>query len=71
MKKSKHQENIKNTGESKGWKVTLWSVDVGCRGFPAVSLRNYLRDIGYSGAELLIRSRWVAYSFSNSNWYTD
>ena len=50
MKKSKNQE-IVNAGESKGWKVTLWSVEVGCRGFLAVSLGNYLRDIGFSGAE--------------------
>ena len=50
LKKSKYQE-IVNAGESKGWKVTLWSVEVGCRGFPAVSLVNYPRDIGFSGAE--------------------
>ena len=33
-------------GESKGWKVTLWSMEVACIGFPTVSLGNYLRDTG-------------------------
>ena len=33
VKKSKYQD-IANPGESKGLKVILWSVEVGCRGFP-------------------------------------
>ena len=48
LKKSKYQVNA---GERKDWKVTLWSVEEGCRGFPAVSLGNYLRDIGFSSQE--------------------
>ena len=70
LKKSKYQE-IVSAGESKGWKVTLWSVEVGCRGFPAVSLGNYLRDIGFSGAERTKHQKLVgeiAQSASNSIW---
>ena len=41
LKKSKYQE-IVNADETKGLKVTLWSVEMGCRGFPAVSVYNYI-----------------------------
>ena len=70
LKRSKYQE-IVNAGESKGWKVTLWSVEVGCRGFPAVSLGNYLRDIGFSGSERtkqLKKMGEIAQNASNSIW---
>ena len=50
LKKRKYQELV-DAGESKGSKVTLWSVEMGYRGFPVVSLGNYLRDIGFSGAD--------------------
>ena len=70
LKKSKYKE-IVEAGENKGWKVMLWSVEVGCRGFPAASLGNYLRDIGFSGAErakLVRRIGDIAQSASNAIW---
>ena len=51
LKKSEYQE-IVNVGESKDWKVKLWSVEVRCRGFAAVSLGNHLRDIVFSAKHL-------------------
>ena len=31
--------------------VRCWAVEVGCRGFPAISMSSFLRDIGCSGGE--------------------
>ena len=45
-KKSKYQK-IVDADESKGWKVILWAVEVGCRDFPAVSFGNYLGILGF------------------------
>ena len=70
IKKGKYKE-IVEAGERKGWKVMLWSVEVGCRGFPAVSMGNYLKDIGVSGAERskqLKRIGEIAQSASNAIW---
>ena len=70
IKKAKYKE-IVEAGERKGWKVMLWTVEVGCRGFPASSLGNYLRDIGLSGAERikqLKRIGEIAQSASNAIW---
>ena len=44
-------EQIVNEGRQNGWKVRCWSVEVGCRGFPAVSMSSFLKDIGYPGGE--------------------
>ena len=68
--RGKYQKFV-DVGESKGWKVTLWTVEVGCRGFPGNSLNNYLRDIGFSGSERtkqLKRIGEITQSASNSIW---
>ena len=36
-------------GATKGWKVRIWAVEVGCRGFPAASLSTCLKDMGFTG----------------------
>ena len=50
MKRQKYEE-LKREGERKGWKVRLWTVEVGCRGFPAASMAAFLKDIGVGGGE--------------------
>ena len=50
LKKAKYEE-LKIEGERKGWRVRIWTVEVGCRGFPATSMANFLRDIGVGGGE--------------------
>ena len=58
-------------GERKGWKVMLWTVEVACRGYPEVSMGNYLRDIGFSGAERskhLKRIGEIVQNASNAIW---
>ena len=50
LKKMKY-EGLKIEGRSNGWAVTVWAVEVGCRGFPASSLATFLKDIGIGGGE--------------------
>ena len=40
---------LKVEGGRNGWKVKVWAVEVGCRGFPAASLSNFLKEIGVEG----------------------
>ena len=50
LKRDKY-ETLAEAGKLNGWKVRVWAVEVGCRGFPAVSMATLLRDIGYQGKE--------------------
>ncbi|MGH0119867.1 UNVERIFIED_CONTAM: hypothetical protein FKN15_059248 [Acipenser sinensis] len=38
--------------EQRGWRVQVYPVEVGCRGFVAHSTTQFLRDIRFSGQEL-------------------
>ncbi|MGH0138791.1 UNVERIFIED_CONTAM: hypothetical protein FKN15_001753 [Acipenser sinensis] len=38
--------------EQRGWRVRVYPVEVGCRGFVAHSTTQFLRDVGFSGQEL-------------------
>ena len=51
LKKTKY-EAIAIDGRQKGWRVRIWAVEVGCRGFPASSMASFLKEIGYRGKEL-------------------
>ena len=44
-------EPIVQEGRKNGWSVRIWAVEVGCRGFPAVSMSTFFKDLGYKGAE--------------------
>ena len=50
LKKNKY-EGLKTEGKTNGWAVTVWAVEVGCRGFPASSLATLLKDMGITGGE--------------------
>ena len=50
IKKEKYQR-IVNEGKQNGWRVTCWAVEIGCRGFPALSLSNCLKNFGFLGKE--------------------
>ena len=50
LKRSKYQEIVEEA-KSKGWKVRIWCVEVGCKGFPAASMANLLKDLGLSGTK--------------------
>ena len=44
-------EQIAQEGRLKGWSVRIWAVEVGCRGFPAVSMSSFFKDLGYRGSD--------------------
>ena len=50
LKKTKYAPIVEE-GRKKGWGVSVWAVEVGCRGFPARSLSTLLRALGYGGKE--------------------
>ena len=50
LKRSKY-EPIVQEGRANGWRVRIWAVEVGCRGFPAVSMSSFFKDLGYRGSE--------------------
>ena len=75
MKRLKYQK-IVNEGNQNGWSVKCWAVEVGCRGFPAISMSSFMKDLGYAGrqrkkaveklgsiAESASRSIWKASHF--------
>ena len=50
LKRSKYSE-LEREGRRKGWIVRIWTLEVGCRGFPAASMAAFLKDIGLGGGE--------------------
>ena len=44
-------EQIVQEGRQNGWKVRVWAVEVGCRGFPTMSMSTLMKDLGYKGGE--------------------
>ena len=50
LKRAKYEE-LEREGRRKGWAVRIWTVEVGCQGFPAASMATFLKDIGISGGE--------------------
>ena len=50
LKKAKYAP-LQEQGKVNGWKVHVWIVEVGCKGFPAASMTSFLKDIGIGGGE--------------------
>ena len=50
IKKNKY-EAIAIEGRQRGWRVRIWAVEVGCRGFPASSMASLIKEIGYRGKD--------------------
>ncbi|RUS81200.1 hypothetical protein EGW08_011030 [Elysia chlorotica] len=73
LKRSKY-ENIAEAGRKNGWKVRIWAVQVGCRGFrgfPAASMARLLKDLGVPRKRKKRRLRQLgeaAERVSNSIW---
>jgi len=44
--------HLATEAEQQGWRVQVYPVEVGCRGFVAHSTTRFLRDVGFSGQEL-------------------
>ena len=50
LKRTKY-EVLVTEGRRNGWQVRCWAVEIGCRGFPAISMSRLLKDLGFSGKE--------------------
>ena len=42
LKKSKYAP-LQEEGKVNGWNVYVWTVEVGCKGFPAASMASFLK----------------------------
>ena len=70
MKRLKYQK-IVNEGNQNGWSVKCWAVEVGCRGFPAISMSSFMKDLGYAGRQrkkVVEKLGSIAESASRSLW---
>ena len=59
LKRSKYAI-IQQEGKRQGWRVQVWAVEVGCRGFPAASMASFLKDIGVTGGDRKRKLRKIA-----------
>ena len=50
MKKTKYAP-LQQEGKTNGWNVQVWTIEVGCKGFPASSMASFLKDLGFAGGE--------------------
>ena len=44
-------EPIVQKGRQSGWRVKVWAVEIGCRGFPAMSISTLMKDLGFKEGE--------------------
>ena len=51
LKRKNYEDGILREASLKGWKHTLYTVEMGCRGFPAFSMGRMLAEIGYTGRQ--------------------
>ena len=50
LKREKYTATVEE-GRQRGCGVSIWAVEVGCRGFPARSMSSLLKALGYAGKE--------------------
>ena len=50
LKRNKYTD-IEVTSERRGWKTKIWTIEVGCRGFPAATTSSFFKEIGFAGKE--------------------
>ena len=50
LKKAKYA-GLQSEGKRNGYAVKVWAVEVGCRGFPALSMASLLKDMRIDGGE--------------------
>lgn len=68
LKKAKYQDLI-DEAALKGWHAVLFPIEVGCRGFPAKSIRHFLQRMGLDAKQLKKASGDIAAAAeSSSRW---
>ena len=51
LKAAKYEQGIAEAAGKKGWKTCIYTVEVGCRGYPASSMSRLITELGYSGRQ--------------------
>ena len=51
LKTRKYELNLAEAARMKGWKTTIYSVEIGCRGFASSSMINLIKDLGFPGKQ--------------------
>ena len=51
LKAAKYEQGVMEASAMKGWKSSIYTVEVGCRGYPAPSLGRMFSDFGYFGRQ--------------------
>lgn len=68
LKKAKYQDLV-DEATLKGWHATIFPIEVGCRGFPAKSVRYFLQRVGLEPKRLKKATRDIAAAAeSSSRW---
>ncbi|CAM4377895.1 unnamed protein product [Leuciscus chuanchicus] len=68
LKKAKYQDLV-DEATLKGWHATSYPIEVGCRGFPAKSVRYFLQKMGLEPKQLKKATRGIAAAAeSSSRW---
>ena len=51
LKRTKYELNLAEAAKMKGWKTTIYTIEIGCRGYASSSVTNLLKDLGFSGQQ--------------------
>ena len=73
LKRVKYEDGVATAAGKKGWKTTIMTVEMGCRGFPAYSMVRLLKELGYQGKqkkEILMKLRTITEEASLYIWKT-
>ena len=71
LKTERYERDVVEAAKLKGWKTVIYTVEVGCRGFPAPSITRMLRDFGFTGKkrrEILKKLSIIAEESSMKIW---
>ena len=51
LKAEKYEQGIAEAAGKKGWRTRIYTVEVGCRGYPASSMNRMITELGYIGKQ--------------------
>ena len=51
LKRENYERDIAEAAALKGWKTCIYTVEVGCRGYPAPTMSRMFKELGYSGGK--------------------
>ena len=66
LKKARYAP-LQEEGKANGWKVQVWAIEVGCKGFPAASMASFLKDMGLPCSERAHKLKKIGEVAENSS----